>query len=415
MNRVYVRRLWASVILLWLWSAALPAATTGHFIYGEVVTQDGATHEGLLRWDDEEVFWTDHFNGTKADNPNLQHLSDEDREYLKSGRPLVVEHWTDALEVFGRGLSGDDDYTHSFQARFGDLQRIAREGGERVTLHFRNGDTQKLEGGSNDIGATVHVLGRGGERAEVRWRDIEEVRFADTPQNLEHEFGRGNFGTVVTDSGEFTGLVQWDHDERLSGDVLDGEQDGDDVTLSFGHIASIEKAGNASRVTTIEGDSFLLTGTNDVNDDNRGIIVDVAGLGRADIPWKRFHSVSFDKTPDGLLSRADFPKPKPLTGTITTSDGKRLEGRVIFDLDETLDLEFLDGTSEDIDYAIPFRNIKRLEARNLTRSDVTLRNGRTLTLKSADAGADNDGMLVFPDGDEAIYVRWEDFVSVEFD
>ena len=40
-------------------------------IYGTVKTNDNVSITGALRWDDEEVFWTDHFNGAKqnADRP----------------------------------------------------------------------------------------------------------------------------------------------------------------------------------------------------------------------------------------------------------------------------------------------------------------------------------------------------------
>ena len=39
----------------------------GGFLYGLLTTTDGATYEGRLRWGgDQEAFWGDYFNGSKA-------------------------------------------------------------------------------------------------------------------------------------------------------------------------------------------------------------------------------------------------------------------------------------------------------------------------------------------------------------
>ena len=409
-----IRICWLAPVAALLTSIAV--ADAGHYIYGEILTRDGETVEGLLRWDDEEVFWTDHFNGTKLDNPYIEYLSGEDKKYLRSGRPLVVEEWTDAFQVFERiSFSKDYESLHSFSIRFGDVDKLVRGDGQRVTVHFRNGDTVELEGGSNDIGADVFLLNAEGEESEWRWREIKEVRFEAAPAGLKHFFGSANFGTVTTSAGDFTGIVQWDHDERLSVDILDGEQDGDDVTLSFGDIASIENAGDASRVKTIEGDTFLLDGTNDVDDDNRGIIVDTMDLGRADIPWEHFKSVRFGETSVKPARREDFAAPRALRGTVTTGDGETHTGRLVFDLDESLDVELLDGSSDGIEYAIPFQNIARLDHEHVTRLDVTLKNGRKLTLKDADAGIANDGILVFGESGKPRYLRWEDVISLSFE
>jgi len=69
---------------------ALPTTAPGAdvhsgFIYGRVITGDGTTHEGRLRWGgDQEAFWGDYFNGTKKENP--------------CARPEYVP-WTDVAQV----------------------------------------------------------------------------------------------------------------------------------------------------------------------------------------------------------------------------------------------------------------------------------------------------------------------------
>ena len=48
-------------------------------------------------------------------------------------------------------------------------------------------------------------------------------------------------GTVHTDDGSFRGYIQWDQDECLSSDELDGENRDGEVSLRMGEIRSIER------------------------------------------------------------------------------------------------------------------------------------------------------------------------------
>ena len=61
-----------SLLLVSLVAFAYPLASgaddAAGFIYGTVTTEDGRTFTGPIRWEDEEVFWTDHFNGSKDGN-----------------------------------------------------------------------------------------------------------------------------------------------------------------------------------------------------------------------------------------------------------------------------------------------------------------------------------------------------------
>jgi hypothetical protein len=43
------------------------SVTADGYIYGKVTTFDNQ-YEGLIRWDDEEIFWFDHFNASKTKN-----------------------------------------------------------------------------------------------------------------------------------------------------------------------------------------------------------------------------------------------------------------------------------------------------------------------------------------------------------
>ena len=66
------------------------------FLYGRVTTDDGAVHQGRLRFGrDEEAFWGDYFNGSKGDNPWATHASAEhvaERLLCEGFQPAPVGH-----------------------------------------------------------------------------------------------------------------------------------------------------------------------------------------------------------------------------------------------------------------------------------------------------------------------------------
>ncbi len=130
------------------------------------------------------------------------------------------------------------------------------------------------------------MLLTGAGEIKLKWDRIDEIRFMSTPASIKKTFGAPIYGTVYTEKGdEFRGYIQWDHDERLSVDELDGDNRDGEMSIAFSKIKSIEKEGNGSLVILEGGREFKLRGSNDVNNENRGIIVNVSEFGRVDIPW----------------------------------------------------------------------------------------------------------------------------------
>ena len=68
-------------IQLFIWPLDVQARNGG-FLYGTIQTVDGDIYEGHLRWDDEEAFWTDMFNASKPENPNIKFLTKEERDEI---------------------------------------------------------------------------------------------------------------------------------------------------------------------------------------------------------------------------------------------------------------------------------------------------------------------------------------------
>ena len=391
------------------------------FLYGRVTTIDGNSYEGPLRWGKEEVYWTDMFNASKDENENIDYLSREEMRKLE--RYYYENRDRDWGSRFGRWFgegwgygNWDRDYVHQFSCQFGEIKSMRLSGRSWVDIELRDGHKLEVKGdGYNDIGTDVKVLDLEMGEMQLKWSRIDKIEFMDTPNKLERKFGEPLYGTVETYGGSFTGYIQWDHDERVGTDKLDGDTYDGDVSIEFGKIASIERTGSRSRVILGSGRDMELRGSNDVNPENRGVIVTNDKYGRVDIPWKEFKKVTFRQGGTKMKSYKDFKAQKELTGVVKTRDGNTYPGRIIYDLDEGYDYEVLQGKDDDIEYIIPFRNVKRISPKNYDYSNVELRSGDLLTLgEGQDVSDRNTGILVFQNDQKPKYLLWEEIDEVTF-
>jgi hypothetical protein len=390
-----------------------PAAETHRgFLYGRITTADGATYEGRLRWGGgEEAFWGDYFNGSKDENPWIAHAPPEQ---LKERHPI---------EIFGVEIAHREheiDLGRPFMARFGDIARIEARGDDvRVTL--KSGtvfDLDRFSASDFDDGVRVWdgergVIGLGSRR-------IRTIELLPSPS-----LGAAPYrlhGTVRTRQGEFTGFVQWNREEGVGPDELDGHTADGELGLRFDTIRSIaRRSQDSSLVTLLDGREVVLSGTREAGHGNRGIYVDDRRYGRVLISWDAFERVDFGPGGSGP-GYGDFQPGRPLTGSVTTRAAGRLNGRLVYDLDESETTETLDAPSQGVDYTIPFGMIASIvppgrDERDARRARVTLHSGEELWLeRSGDLGERNAGMLIFVEGRQRPeYVPWTDVEQVDFD
>jgi hypothetical protein len=323
-----------------------------------------------------------------------------------------AERWAERVFSFSEASSR---FGHTFVCQFGDIKSLTVRGRTRVMLELRNGKEIKLDDGSNDVGARIRVLDSELGEITIKWDRLDKVEFMETPKKLRSRMGEPIYGTVYTRDGEITGFIQWDHDERLSTDKLDGETRDDDLSIPFGNIQSIAKSGRGVELVTKKGREMHLTGSNDVDRDNRGIIVNTPGMGRVDIPWREFDKVEFSEDYKDMAVYKDYAKPKTLSGTVTTVRGESYTGKIVFDLDESYDFEMLDGENDDIKYLIPFKAVKNIKPKNYYFSQVTMKDGETLLIgDSQDLSDKNYGILVFESEDDYKYIPWEKVEEIKF-
>ncbi len=107
----------------------------------------------------------------------------------------------------------------------------------------------------------------------------------------------------------------------------------------------------------------MLDGTNDVNDDNRGIYVEDARYGRVLVPWDAFERLDFSEPGPSGPAYDDFRPGEPLRGKVTDVDGQTYRGRIVYDVDERETWELLNGDWRDVEYSIPFSLIASIVPR----------------------------------------------------
>ncbi|HVS64980.1 MAG TPA: hypothetical protein VMT85_15920 [Thermoanaerobaculia bacterium] len=394
-------------------ASAVEAEAHQGFLYGRVTTDEGVTYEGRLRFGGgEEGFWGDYFNGFKDENPWIAHVPPA---RLKERR---------TIQILGIEIAHRERQIHlgrPFMARFGDISRIERRGRD-LLVTLKSGTLVELDRfAADDFADGVRIWDdRRGvvDLEERRMRTIEllpTARLGAVPDRLH--------GTVRTRQGDFTGFVQWDREECMGTDELDGRTADGELSVRFDAIRSIARnSTDSSLVTLLDGREVVLSDTNDVGHGNRGLYVDDRRYGRVLISWDAFVRVDFSPDASGGPAYGDFPPGDWLTGSVVTRAGRRLAGRLVYDLDESETTETLDAPWRGVDYTIPFGLVASIvladrEERGAQHAKVSLHSGEELQLERAgDLGARNAGLLVFVDDDERPeHVPWSDVQKVDFD
>lgn len=377
------------------------AQSQSSVLYGQIITIDDDVYEGQLRWGTEEAYWTDLFNGSKVTIENSKYLSPELR--------------AEVIDRRGGRFSTDISTAHVFSVQFGYIDAIIPERKNEVLVQLRDGTTMQVKGGSNDIGADVHVYDPKIGEISVEWDRIARVQFTEAPKNYQPYFGIPIIGSVKTRDGEVSGYIQWDKQERLSKDKIDGESKDGELSIPMGNIAVMEKYRRGLKVKFHSGREIELDGTNDVDRRNRGIVVTSIKEGRVEIPWRQFERAVLQHNISTEMSREDFKTYGMIYGKVFDRSGQTFEGKIVFDLDEQFDFEMLDGYVGEIEYKIPFALIQEIVPLGFDRAQVTLTSGEVLRLEDTqDVTDQNDGIIIDSGKGRPAYVSWRDVDRIEF-
>jgi len=231
------------------------AGRDGERLYGTVKTRTGA-YTGFVSWDRDESLLDDVLDGEEK------------------GREQKIP--------------------------FRSIRSIERAGswGSHVTL--TDGRTMTLEG-TNDVdktnrGISVRLPEVG--TVEVRWDEFASLELAPAPPSPgydQFDGGQRLSGRVVTASGEtLEGLIRWDRDEEYSWETLDGDSGDVSWAIPFDNIRRLTRLTKGSGMVELRnGQQLELRNSNDVNDDNKGILVTGSSREAVELSWSEMESVEF--------------------------------------------------------------------------------------------------------------------------
>lgn len=208
----------------------------------------------------------------------------------------------DIDEIFTSDIIDGKEKSRNRKIAFGKILAIERRNSSSSTIYLKKGDEMVLRG-TNDVddtnrGIVVTDLSIG--EVIIRWDDFERLELKTPPMSATYDMfdgGRRLEGTVYTEDGdEYTGKIRWDDDEEYTWELLDGDYRDIEFNVEFGNIAEIERKGSRSAIIVLrDGRSFRLSGSNDVDDDNKGIFIELADGGEEELEWDEFEKVIFNK------------------------------------------------------------------------------------------------------------------------
>jgi len=389
----------------------LYAQSNEAFLYGEILLKNGEKVKGQIRWGNEELMWDDMFMGFKDGAPFNSKRAIPIKENEQNS---VFSHFTfDFMQLWeNRG-----QFTrYNFKCQFGDINKIKIISDTKARVYFKN--RQRIlvsKSYENDVGSDIHVYSYTGMEQKLSWGSIDIIQFLPYPEGRASVLGVPIYGRVETTNGIFEGFIAWDKEERVGSDRLGGYKDGQKEDIPFRLIKRVEVEGDGSLVTLNSGEVLLLRDHRDVNNKNEGILVKQEGLGHILVHWEELISVDFFEATIKPMYYRDFFITHYLQGTVTDKNGNTFLGRIVYDLDEYLSLEVLDGIHNNTEYYIPFKYILTIKKQNSNYTKLCLRSGAELLLSEhADVNADNQGIIIEAYGRKNLYVGWRELKFVNF-
>lgn len=262
--------------------AAPPGAAPAEArVHGSVEDRFGRTFTGFITWSGAPVLQSDRFPGRDDDGDLRRFAFDE----ISAVESRFGGAWVTLAS--GEGF---------------DLYRP-------LNSRYRQSDVRWYR-------RTIRVIDPGLGIVEVEWDDLRALRLHPPSGGVGYDDFGGTgplYGVVASRSGdEFEGWIRWDADEEWTWDYLDGTSDNVELDVEFGRIRQIDTTGDGLvRVTLLDGRSFELSGSNDVDGDNRGIFVfpnagpgEREGVGQEGtdwhhVAWEDFREARFRRAPEG--------------------------------------------------------------------------------------------------------------------
>lgn len=401
-----------SLFFFFLIYTCCPGQSSNGFLFGKVTLKNDRSYTGVLRWENRAGAWDDLFEAYK-DEPQIQEQIDiQGYEQSEDNAGGVFD-----LSFMNLWENTESRSRFAFRCQFGHIDKITGIRDKKsATVLLKNGAEIKLRRRGDDIGRDIILYHSSLGKLEFNWIDIKEIDFFQAPGNVGQELNQKIFGQVTSVDGPLKGFIVWDFDEEAFGrDIIDGVYQKVDYEIEFRNIRAISPEREGAILTLKDGSEIFLKSSSDVNEDNDGIFIKTQNSVLVNLNWKNLIRIDFTRPKFQIKKYHEYQSPRLLQGKLETKDGKSIKGTIVYDLDETWDIEMLEGESKGNKYFIPFHQIKKITPQNYNYSLVELTDGTNLMLgDEGDVSFKNHGILVWITDSKTVYTPWKEIKSVTF-
>lgn len=264
----------------------------------EIIIEDAREGEIELEWDDIETIEFSAANNNETSSMGKRLYG---TVTTRRGDEFTGFVCWDIDEVLTNDILNGDHKGRSKKIKFKRIDAIERYSSNGATVYLK-GDDELLLRGTNDVDDSnrgIIVSDPDFGQVVVEWDEFDKVTFEEVPRGIIHykdfDGGKPLRGVVYTEEGDsYEGQIRWDNDEEYTWEMLNGDYHSVEFEIEFSKIKEIKKKSYRSSVVTIlNGQTFRLRGSNDVDEDNKGIFITTSDGDEIEVSWDEFDRVEF--------------------------------------------------------------------------------------------------------------------------
>lgn len=375
------------ILLMLLANSALFANEGRFYIYGKCTFVSGEELDGFISFGSNRL-WISNFTGEKLKNPYAK-LFEDNRSI-----------------TFGRNNRYTPD-SHNFTCRYSDIKKMRPIANNRLEVTIKdNRSIDLFYRFSNNL--VIHLPDN--TYRVLNWEDIVSINFTNSPDVAPKIYPKLYVGNVKSSQGVCFGIIEGRNysNQNIPIEFFRLKKDGGEK-ISLSDVNSLEVE-NIRDVLVKEGKN---SGVYLIKNRSSLVRVILPTIGNIDVPWGQIINITksdISRFNGGTYN--DSPLPKRLTGSVTMKNDNSYSGALAYDLDEALNIEFIEGKNNGIIYRLQLEEIKSIEPRNYKYSLIILKSGGSLSLgDSQDVNSFNNGILML---NSSQYIPWREVSLIEF-